>query len=78
MDRYGLTYEGQTRYTRTRIRLDAEGEAKTAGFEVLDYLYEHGAATVEEIKNKTGLTYPQVVNELEDFLAWGYVERLAG
>jgi DNA-binding MarR family transcriptional regulator len=76
MDRYTLTYEGRARFKRTKIRMDIEG--KEEGYEALDYLYEHGAATVAEIEDAIGLSYEQVVSKLEDFLAWGYVERLAG
>jgi DNA-binding MarR family transcriptional regulator len=78
MDRYTLTYEGRARFKRTRVRMDMEGEEKKEGFEVLDYLYEHGAAAMEEIEKDTGLSYVQIMAELEDLLAWGFVERLAG
>ena len=77
MDRYVLTYEGTAKFKRTKIRMSIEGEDKMEGFEVLDYIYEHGAATVAEIGKHTGLSYDQVVNKLEAFMVWGYVEELA-
>jgi DNA-binding MarR family transcriptional regulator len=76
MDRYMLTSEGRTKFTRTKIRMSAE-EVTMEGFDILDYLYEHGAATVEEIEKHTGLSYGQVVHKIESFIPWGYIERLA-
>jgi DNA-binding MarR family transcriptional regulator len=52
-------------------------EQTMEGFDILDYLYEHGAATVEEIEKHTGLSYGQVVHKIESFIPWGYIERLA-
>jgi DNA-binding MarR family transcriptional regulator len=76
MDRYTLSYEGRARFKRTKIRMDIEEMDKMEGFEVLDYLYERGAATVEEIGKHTGLSYNQVVHKLESLMPWGYIERL--
>ena len=76
MDRYMLTSEGRTKFKRTKIRMSAE-EQTMDGFDILDYLYEHGAATVEEIEKHTGLSYGQVVHKIESFIPWGYIERLA-
>jgi DNA-binding MarR family transcriptional regulator len=76
MDRYMLTSEGRTKFKRTKIRMSAE-EQTMEGFDILDYLYEHGAATVEEIEKHTGLSYGQVVHKIESFIPWGYIERLA-
>ena len=76
MDRYTLSYEGRARFKRTKIRQDIEEMDKMEGYEVLDYLYEHGAATIEEIERNTGLHYDQVVNRLGDFISWGYLENL--
>ncbi len=71
-----LTSEGRTKFKRTKIRMSAE-EQTMEGFDILDYLYEHGAATVEEIEKHTGLSYGQVVHKIESFIPWGYIERLA-
>jgi DNA-binding MarR family transcriptional regulator len=76
MDRYMLTSEGRTKFARTKIRMSAE-EQTMEGFDILDYLYEHGAATIEEIEEHTGLHYDQVVHKIESFIPWGYIERLA-
>lgn len=77
MDKYKLSDEGRARFKRTRIRMYIEGKDKMEGYEVLDYLYEHGAATVLDIGKNTGLSWSQVVNRLGAFIHWGYVERLA-
>ncbi len=50
---------------------------KMEGYEVLDYLYEHGAATVEEIESHTGLSYDRVAHKMESLIPRGYIERLA-
>ncbi len=77
MVRYTLSFDGKARFKRVKISTNIEGEGNKEFYEVLDYLYEHGAATVEEIENYTGLSYDQVVNKLESFIYWGYVEKLA-
>jgi DNA-binding MarR family transcriptional regulator len=76
MDRYVLSSEGRTKFKRTKIRMSAE-EVTMEGYEILDFLYEHGAATIEEIEKHTGLHYDQVVHKIESFIPWGYIERLA-
>ncbi|OGO29863.1 MAG: hypothetical protein A2Z29_05520 [Chloroflexi bacterium RBG_16_56_11] len=76
MDRYMLTFEGRARFKRTKLRADVEGTDLMVGFEVLDYLYEHGASSLEEIEKHTGLSYSQLVHKLESLMPWGYVERL--
>jgi hypothetical protein len=76
MDRYTLSNEGRARFKRTKISMNMEGKGLVAGYEVLDYLFEHGAATIEEIERHTGLPYEQVVNRLGDFISWGYIEEL--
>ncbi len=76
MHRYMLSNEGTARFKRTKISVNIEGEARREGYEVLDYLYEHGAATVEEIKNYTGLSLVQVEGKIMAFITRGYVEKL--
>ena len=76
IDRYTLSYEGRSRFRRAKISVNKE-EAKIEGYEVLDYLYEHGAATVEEIENYTGLSWNQVTEKILAFVYRGYVEKLA-
>ena len=48
------------------------------GYEVLDYLYEYRAATVQEIENYTVLSWSQVVDKLSTFIHHGFVEESAG
>ncbi len=57
--------------------MSIEGKTKMEGYEVLDYLYEYGAATVEEIENYTGLSWDEVVDKLRVFIHIGYIEELA-
>jgi hypothetical protein len=75
MDRYTLTFEGRTKFKRSKIRMSAE-EQTMEGFEILDCLYENGASTIEEMEEYTGLPYDQVVHKLESFMPWGYIEKL--
>ena len=77
MDRYTLSYEGRMRFRRAKISVNQEEEGKIEGYEVLDYLYEHGTATVEEIENNTGLSWGQVVEKITTLMYWGYIEKLA-
>jgi len=75
MDRYTLSSEGRARFKRMEISVDA-GVAKIKGYEVLDYLYEHGAATVQEIENYTGLSWGKVTEELSKFIHHGLIEGI--
>jgi hypothetical protein len=77
MDRYTLTFEGRNKFARTKIRMAAE-EKTIEGFEILDFLYEHGAASIEEIAEHTELHYDEVVHKMESFMPWGYLEKLGG
>ena len=76
MDRYTLTKEGRARFGRIKISVST-GTPKMEGYEVVDYLYEYGAAPVEEIKNYSGLSRVQVMDKLWAFISRGYVEKLA-
>jgi len=55
MDRYMLSDEGRARFRRIKMSGDKDANFKIRDFEVLDYLYEHEFATVEEIAESTGL-----------------------
>ncbi len=74
MDRYTLSNEGMARFKRRKISVDM-GMSEIKGYEVLDYLYEHGAATVEEIENYTGLSWNQVIGKLSTYIHHGFVEK---
>ncbi len=78
MNMYTLTFEGRARFKRIKIRDGIEDTDRMDGFEVLDYLFEHGASPMDEIEKHTGLSYTQIVHKLESLMPWGYVERLAG
>ena len=76
MARYTLSNEGMARFRRRKISVDM-GMEQMEGYEVLDYLYKHGAATTEEIENYTGLSWSQVVDKLLTFIHHGFVEESA-
>jgi transcription initiation factor IIE alpha subunit len=70
---YTLTNEGIARSRKRKMSVKAE-MASIEGYEVLDYLYDHGAATLEEISDHTGLSHGQVVEKLILFMNHGLVE----
>ena len=74
MDRYVLSEEGRARFDRIKLTVVIEGRPKIWGYEVLDYLFKHERATVEEIEKSTGLSWNQVVDRLNEFVNRGYVE----
>ena len=74
MDRYRLTNEGRWRFKR--VKSSAE-PVKMEGYEILDYLYESGPGTIEEIMSHAGLSRLQVVDKLLAFMQQGYVEKVA-
>ncbi len=75
MDKYILSNEGRSRFKRMKISVDT-GMAKIEGYEILDYLYEHGASTAEEIENYTGLSWRQLMAKLSTFIHHGLVEGI--
>jgi DNA-binding MarR family transcriptional regulator len=75
MDRYMLSNEGRAKFRR--MRTSSDSAAKIENYEILNYLYEHGAATVEDIENRTGLSLDQVMNKLSTLIYHGYIEELA-
>ena len=76
MERFTLTFEGRARFKRTKIRMEIEKTDRMEGYEILDYLYEHGAASLEEIEKHTGLSYDRLVHKIESLMPWGYIEKL--
>ena len=58
-----------------QITVDS-GMPKIEGYEVLDFLYRHGGATVEEIENYTGLSRVKVTDKLSTFIHHGLVEGI--
>ncbi len=59
-----------------RIREDTT-TTRMKGYEILDFLYEKGPRTVEEIGNYTGLSHSQVIARLLAFMPQGYVAKVA-
>jgi DNA-binding MarR family transcriptional regulator len=47
------------------------------GYEILDYLYEKGPRTVEEIADYTGLSHSRVTGRLLAFMPQEYIEKVA-
>jgi DNA-binding MarR family transcriptional regulator len=77
MDKYTLSSEGRARFKRMQTSVDAGvemGIARTEGYLILDYLYQHGAATVADIEKFTGLSWGKVTAELSTFIHHGLVE----
>ena len=77
MDKYTLSNEGIARFRRMRLDLDRT-PSQMEGYEILNYLYENGARTVDEIGNHAGLSWNQVSDKLSAFVYRGYVKGLAG
>jgi len=48
---------------------------KIAGYEILEYLYENGPGTIDEIVKCTGLAYNKMTNKLSVFIHHGYIEK---
>ena len=58
-------------------RISSDSSTRTEDYQVLHYLYEHGAVTVQEIVSYTGLSWSEVVNKLATLMNHGYIEELA-
>jgi predicted fused transcriptional regulator/phosphomethylpyrimidine kinase len=77
MDRYTLTNEGRAR-SRRRIISESAETARMEGNEILDFLYEHGAATIEELVEVTGMTRVHVMDKILLYMNHGIIEKLHG
>jgi DNA-binding MarR family transcriptional regulator len=77
MERYTLTFEGRSMLRRMESRVSTDASFLTEDFKILEFLYENGAATVDEIVDYTGLTRSQLVNRLFGIMRRGYIEALA-
>jgi DNA-binding MarR family transcriptional regulator len=73
MDRYILSDEGRARFRRIKMSGEVT-KADMQGYEVLDYLYEHEPATVNEIAGFTRLPRSQVEDELMIFVTRGFIK----
>jgi DNA-binding MarR family transcriptional regulator len=72
MDKYMLSNEGRARFKRMRV----SGEAKFEGYEILDYLYDHGSSTAEELVEHTGLSRSKLMELILTFIHHGLVEGI--
>jgi len=75
MDRYALTEEGRARARRREISLRVD-MARTEGYEILDYLHEHGTGTVEELVEYTGMSQFRVMDKMLLYMNHGLVEKM--
>ena len=75
MDSYTLTEEGRARSRRRMIGETAE-TARMEGNEILDFLYEHGNASVEELMEFTGMSRFQVMEKILLYMNHGIVQKL--
>ena len=77
MDRYTLTNEGRAKFRRIETRIHSDESAMSEDYDILHYLYERGAASVEELENYTGLSWNEVANKLSSLMNRDYFEELA-
>ena len=75
MDRYTLTEEGRARSRRRKISETVE-TASMEGIEILDFLYDHGNATVEELVEYTGMSRFHVMDKILLYMNHGIVQKL--
>ena len=70
---YMLTNEGNARFRKRKVSAD-EAEAGGEGYKILNYLYDHGGAPLDDIASHTGLSRNQVTAQISVFLSHGQVE----
>ncbi len=70
MDKFFLSNEGTARFKRMRI----SGEPKFEGYDILDYLYEHGSSTVDELAEYTGLSRNKLIELIMTFIHHSFIE----
>ena len=76
MDRYTFTSEGRAKFRRMETHIHSDESAKSEDYDILHYLYEHGAASVEELEKYTGLSWNEVTNRLSTLMYHDYIEEL--
>jgi len=77
MERYTLTFGGRSMLRRMESRVSTDSSFKTDDFQILEFLYENGAASVDEIADYTELARGELVNKLLGIMKRGYIEALA-
>jgi hypothetical protein len=70
MDKYLLSNEGRARFKRMRI----SGEPRFEGYEILEFLYDHGSSTAGELIEHTGLARAKLMELIITFIHHGLVE----
>ena len=78
MERYTLTFEGLAMLRRMESRVATDASFRTEDYQILEFLYENGAATIDEIVDYIGVTRAELVNRLFGIMRRGYIEALAG
>ena len=73
MNVYNLTHKGRKKFEKTR---DNPHLFNTVGYKVLEYLYENGTGTVEQIVDYTGVSHSEAVAKLNQFKRERIVEVL--
>lgn len=58
------------------MRAGIDVSSRTDDFEILHYIYENGAATVEDMMKYTGFSRGGLVNKLMSIMNRGYIEVL--
>ena len=62
---------------RMESRVSTDSSFKTDDFKILEFLYENGAASVDEIVGYTELSRGELVNKLLGIMKRGYIEASA-
>ena len=73
MTGYMMTNEGNARFRKRKLSAD-EVEAGEVGYKILDYIFDHGGASLDDIARHTGLSRNQVTAQIAVFLSHGLVE----
>ena len=72
---YMLTNEGVARFRKKKLML-GEDQTREQGYDILNYLYEQGGASLEEIIRYTELPRGDVIRILSTYLNHGLVEGM--
>ena len=73
MNVYSLTHKGREKFGRMRNNSEL---FNTAGYKILEYLFENGTATVKEISDFTVVSHSAVMRLLNQYKRNGSVEIL--
>ncbi len=73
MNVYSLTQEGRERFGKMR---DNSQLFNTAGYKILEYIFDNGTCTVKEVVDFTGVSHSEAIANLNKFKRSGSVEVL--